>query len=393
MLGTLRSPHTREQISDNHYGPETFQLTSKLLRLNPEYYTIWNARRRCLISGLLSKPSDGSPPSKVSQNTIATDIPTTSSAASSPSSSTETRPLPKPPTAGKTGTTTDSDTDAEVIRAELAFTVPLLLEFPKCYWIWNYRLWTLNRAIERLDVSTARRIWEEELGLVSKMLTKDRRNFHAWGYRRHVVAQLESPLLNGQSLVEPEFLYTTKKIHEDLSNFSAWHNRSQLITRLLNERNADDESRKAFLDQGSSSQYILLDIADSGSELELVDEGLDVGPEDQSLWYYHQFLVLNLADPTSSRQIAPNLTTDDRKSYIGREMAKMKDLLEDYRNTKRIYEALAEYAVALARLSGHPLESEEQIEVASWLNDLRKLDPKRNGRWHDLETQLDLLHL
>ncbi|KAL4727544.1 Rab geranylgeranyltransferase [Fusarium chlamydosporum] len=364
----------REQISDNDYGAETFQLTSKLLRLNPEYYTIWNARRRCLISGLLSKPSDGSPPSKVSQNISATDIHTVSSAASSPSSLTETPPRPSSLTAGKTGTTTESDADAEVIRGELAFTVPLLLEFPKCYWIWNYRLWTLDRAIERLDLSVARRIWEEELGLVSKMLTKDRRNFHAWGYRRHVVAQLESPLLNGQSLVEPEFEYTTKKIRGDLSNFSAWHNRSQLITRLLTERNADDESRQAFLDQ----------------ELELVDEGLNVGPDDQSLWYYHQFLVLNLADSTSSRQIAPNLTVDVRKSYIEREIINIKDLLEDYPDIKWIYEALIEYAMALAQLVGQSLEPQSKVEVASWLDVLKKLDPKRNGRWHDLEKQLGL---
>ncbi|KAM0549098.1 hypothetical protein ACHAPJ_009553 [Fusarium lateritium] len=364
----------REKISDNNYGPETFQLTSKLLRLNPEYYTIWNARRRCLISGLLSKPSDGSPPSKESQSTSATDTHTASSADSSPSSSTETPPRPNPPTAGKTGTTTDSDADAEVIRAELGFTVPLLMEFPKCYWIWNYRLWTLDRAIERLDVSLARRIWEEELGLVSKMLTRDRRNFHAWGYRRHVVAQLESPVLNGQSLVEPEFQYTTKKIHDDLSNFSAWHNRSQLITRLLDERKADDKSRKEFLDK----------------ELELVRDALNVGPEDQSLWYYHQFLVLNLADPTSKRQIAPAVTVEERKSYIDREVTDIKDLLEDYVDIKWIYEALIEYAIAQTQLTGQPLESESKDEVASWLETLRKLDPKRNGRWTDLEKELGL---
>ncbi|KAF4961609.1 hypothetical protein FSARC_10138 [Fusarium sarcochroum] len=362
----------REKISDNNYGPETFQLTSKLLRLNPEYYTIWNARRRCLISGLLSKPSDGSPPSKESQNSSATDTHTASSDVSSPSSSTETPPRPDPPTAGKTGTTTDSDADAEVIRAELGFTVPLLLEFPKCYWIWNYRLWTLDRAIERLDVSLARRIWEEELGLVSKMLTKDRRNFHAWGYRRHVVAQLESPVLNGQSLVEPEFQYTTKKIHEDLSNFSAWHNRSQLIIRLLDERKSDDESRKEFLDK----------------ELELVRDALNVGPEDQSLWYYHQFLVLNLADPTSKRQIAPVLTLEERKSYIDREVTDIKDLLEDYDDIKWIYQALIEYAIAQRQLTGQPFESESQSDVTSWLENLRKLDPKRNGRWSDLEKEL-----
>ncbi|KAH6969866.1 hypothetical protein DER45DRAFT_67585 [Fusarium avenaceum] len=365
----------RKKISDNNYGPETFQLTSKLLRLNPEYYTIWNARRRCLIYGLLSKPSAGSPPSKVSQSSSATDTHTASSAASLPSSSTETPPPPNPPTAGKTGTTTDGDADAEVIRAELGFTVPLLLEFPKCYWIWNYRLWTLDRAIERLDISLACRIWEEELRLVSKMLVKDRRNFHAWGYRRHVVAQLESPVLNGQSLVEPEFEYTTTKIRDDLSNFSAWHNRSQLIPRLLNEREADDENRKAFLD----------------NELELIRGGLNVGPEDQSLWYYHQFLVLNLADPTSSRQIAPNLTAEERKAYIDREVIDIKDLLEDYRDIKWIYEALVEYVIALSQLIGQPFEPETQTDVASWLENLRKLDPKRNGRWGDLEKELSSL--
>ncbi|KAH7237444.1 uncharacterized protein BKA55DRAFT_542984 [Fusarium redolens] len=364
----------RQKISENNYGTDTFQLTSKLLRLNPEYYTIWNARRRCLIYGLLSKPSAGSPPSKELQNTSATDTHRASSDASLPSSSTEIPQRRNPPTAGKTGTTTNSDADTDVIRSELGFTVPLLMEFPKCYWIWNYRLWTLDRAIERLDVSIARRIWEEELGLVSKMLTKDRRNFHAWGYRRHVVAQLESPVLNGQSLVEPEFEYTTKKIHEDLSNFSAWHNRSQLITRLLNERKADDASRKALLD----------------TELEIIREALNVGPEDQSLWYYHQFLVLNLANPASSRQIAPNLTAEERKSYIDDEVTEIKDLLQDYKDTKWIYEALIEYAIALNELTGQPFEPESQSDVTSWLQTLRKLDPKRNGRWSDLEKDLGL---
>ncbi|KAF5027211.1 hypothetical protein F66182_699 [Fusarium sp. NRRL 66182] len=354
----------REKISEKNYGPETFQLTSKLLRLNPEYYTIWNTRRRCLISGSLSKPSDGSPP-------LATDTRTASSVASSPSSSTEIPPRPDPPIAGKTGTTAD---DAQVIRAELGFTVPLLLEFPKCYWIWNYRSWTLDRAIERLDVSLARRIWEEELGLVSKMLTKDKRNFHAWGYRRHVVAQLESSVLNGQSLVEPEFEYTTKKIHENLSNFSAWHNRSQLIPRLLDERNADDESRRAFLDK----------------ELEFVDGALNVGPEDQSLWYYHQFLVLSLADPTASRQIAPNLTVEERKSYIDREVTDIKDLLQDYKDIKWIYEVLIEYAIALTQLTEQALDPETKGEVALWLEKLRTLDPKRSGRWNDLEKDIGL---
>ncbi|KPM41198.1 hypothetical protein AK830_g5365 [Neonectria ditissima] len=373
-------------IAEGQYGQETFHLTSKLLRLNPEYYSIWNARRRCLIYGLLSKPSAGSSPSKASPNTSATDTPTTSFAASLPLCSTETQQAPAPPTAGKSGTTPERESgldaddasrqeqDMNMLRAELAFTIPLLIEFPKCYWIWNYRLWTLQQAIERLDIVTARRIWEEELGLVSKMLTRDRRNFHAWGYRRHVVTQLESPVLEGRSMVEPEFEYTTKMIHMDLSNFSAWHNRSQLIPRLLDERKADDVSRKAFLDK----------------ELDLVREALNVGPEDQSLWFYHQYLILNLVEQTGLSSIAPKLTVDERKSYVLREIVDIKDLLEDYTDIKWIYEALVEYTTTIWQLAGGVREHEEQRDVAHWLARLRELDPMRNGRWDDLGAQLKL---
>lgn len=146
--------------------------------------------------------------------------------------------------------------DEEAIRSELIFTVPLLMELPKCYWIWKYRLWILHQAIERLSPTASRAIWQEELALVGKMLKKDRRNFHAWGYRRHVVEQLESPSLRGTSMVEAEFAYTTKMIEGDLSNFSAWHNRSQLIPHLLNERSADMNARRLFLDEGIVYMHI-----------------------------------------------------------------------------------------------------------------------------------------
>lgn len=258
------------------------------------------------------------------------------------------------------------------MQSELAFTIPLLLEFPKCYWIWNFRRWVLSQAMLRLPVSAARGVWETELGLTSKMLTKDRRNFHAWGYRRYVVGNLESPALQGKSMAEDEFAYTKKMIEADLSNFSAWHNRSQLILRVLDERNADDATRRKFLDD----------------ELELVREALNVGPEDQSLWYYHQFLVSQIADHQGrATTMAPALTLSDRSNYLRREIDEIKDLLSDYQDVKWIYEALLEYSLALGRLEqDKPRESGGDAQV--WLEKVRALDPMRRGRWADIEGQL-----
>lgn len=178
---------------------------------------------------------------------------------SSPSSSTETRQSLDSQTIGKSGTTAELQPppawmgDLDTIKSELEFTIPLLMQFPKCYWLWNHRLWVLNEAIKRLPTAAARKVWETELGLIGKMLDKDRRNFHAWGYRRFVVAKLESPQLRGSTMVEAEFEYSTKMVHANLSNFSAWHYRSQLIPSLLVKREADGKSRREFLEKGKAS--------------------------------------------------------------------------------------------------------------------------------------------
>ena len=141
----------------------------------------------------------------------------------------------------------------DIVQLDLQFLFPLLLKYPKCYWIWNHRLWLLEQATLQLPRTTAARLWEEELGLVGKMLTRDSRNFHGWGYRRKVVDNLESQALNGQSMARKEFNYTTKMIESNLSNFSAWHNRTKLIQRILSEESASDEDRKQMLDDGMTS--------------------------------------------------------------------------------------------------------------------------------------------
>ncbi|KAI9049685.1 hypothetical protein LZ554_005841 [Drepanopeziza brunnea f. sp. 'monogermtubi'] len=366
----------RAKIAERQYTVEVLELTSKLLKKNPEYYTIWNVRRRLLIYGLFSKPSGSSSPSTELPSTYLTDTTITSSETFSstttvPSAASTTIPQePSSRTLGENGTTLD------LIKADLEFLFPIMLEYPKCYWLWNYRLWLLEQANERLELDFARELWKRELGLVGKMLVKDSRNFHGWGYRRKVVSELESTKLNGNSMVESEFEYTTKMIHapKGLSNFSAWHSRSKLIPRLLDERNAEDRVRKQFLDD----------------EFDLIVSAMytDSYPYAQSAWFYYQFLMTTLTDPGGHATITPNFTIDDRIEYVEKQLVILRDMLDGAEDCKWIYDALIEYTMALCVMEKRELRPEEKQYCKAWLGELRQLDSFRVGRWNDLDKSL-----
>ncbi|KAI0102579.1 prenyltransferase alpha subunit repeat protein [Nemania sp. FL0031] len=341
----------RSEVASRNYGLALFDLTTKLVRLNPEYHTIWNIRRRCLLTSLNATeiPYDTASTHWSSDDAIPSDqrSPTAPGSSAIPITSTATSGSP----------------------SELEFIVPLLLKFPKSYCIWSFRKWILSQVNLRLPIPVMRKIWETELGLVSKMLTRDQRNFHAWGYRRFVVANLEKSELQGKSMTEDEFLFMTKMIKRDLSNFSAWHNRSQLIPRLLDERGADDQMRIAFLDE----------------ELAFMREALNVGPEDQSLWFYHSFLM-SFFDDRNQQTIVPSLTVQERISYLTREIDEIKGILEDYPNIRWVHQGLLECLVVLDRLEQRGnRDSIEREDLKTSLAKVRLLDPMRIGRWNDWE--------
>ncbi|OAA76347.1 protein prenyltransferase [Akanthomyces lecanii RCEF 1005] len=367
----------RIQTSESRFDSATLELTTKLLRINPEYYTAWNTRRRCLISGPLEKKNKESLPQcaldrhETSEGLI--DAP--QYILQNNSSETETKRNrtatsernAAPREKQKDGNEVNISQCSETVRDELIFTVPLLMAHPKCYWIWNYRMWVLEQTTSLLSVEVAKSVWQEELELVGKMLDRDRRNYHAWAYRRYVVSHLESAELEGRSMAESEFAYTTKMIKGDLSNFSAWHNRAQLIPRLLVEREADDSSRRAFLDQGN---------------------GLNVGPEDQSLWYYHQYLIWSVAEQPSNLLIVPGMALEDRVNLITREIDFIKDLLDDYKDVKWIFEMLLEYTLLISKLRNKSLAAEQKCELEGWVLRIKKLDPQRSNRWEELTKKL-----
>lgn len=130
--------------------------------------------------------------------------------------------------------------------------------------------------------------------------------------------------------------------------------------------------------------------SDAVAELALIREALNVGPEDQSLWYYHQFLMLDVTNQSGQPTITSHLSAQEKVSYINREIEDIKDLLEDYDDCKLLYERLMDYTLELVTLEKRHPSSDESTALQTWLLKLRELDPLRTGRWNDMEESLAL---
>ncbi|KAL8657917.1 MAG: hypothetical protein Q9226_001442 [Calogaya cf. arnoldii] len=326
------------KIHQRQYTNDVLGMTTRLLETNPEYYTIWNYRRLLLRSFF--------------ENAT-------------------------PSTSGTEDSSNKYSTVQQYITDDLAFLLPLLRKFPKCYWIWNYRLWLLAEATRLLPSPIVYQLWQKELGLVGKMLTLDSRNFHGWGYRRQVVSALEQLSVamgsTTTSMTEDEFAYTTKMIESNLSNFSAWHRRSRLIPRLLSERNASHGERREFLDE----------------DLALVQRALWADPDskDQSLWFYHQYLISNFKSGSpQDASIILGLSNEDKLAYLKAQIDDLLEMLDGAETCKWIYQRLVELSLMSKSLNDRwPVEISD---LEKWINKLLELDPLRKGRWQDLRKQI-----
>ncbi|KAF8630374.1 hypothetical protein AX15_002936 [Amanita polypyramis BW_CC] len=179
LLALTHDVLSRKKQKD--YSLSTFQLTTQLLGINPEFYTVWNYRRNACLYGIFPNSS----PQAIH----------------------------------------------DILSEDLEFTMNALKVHPKVYWIWNHRRWCLENIPDRPNDSDPqgwkKASWERELAIVEKMLNADPRNFHAWDYRRYVLGSALVPQTE-----RSELAYTTQKIESSFSNFSAWHQRSKVFTSL-----------------------------------------------------------------------------------------------------------------------------------------------------------------
>ncbi|ESN96931.1 hypothetical protein HELRODRAFT_86108, partial [Helobdella robusta] len=131
------------------YLDELLKLTSEVLRMNPDYYTFWNIRKK-LFQKLKA----------------------------------------------------ESKTECEALMIkELNFLNECLKLNPKSYSVWHHRCF-ITEFMDRAD-------WPLELELTSKFLECDNRNFHCWDYRRFVFSKCttspESELLFSTKKISMDF--------------------------------------------------------------------------------------------------------------------------------------------------------------------------------------------
>lgn len=122
------------------------------------------------------------------------------------------------------------------------------------------------------------------------------------------------------------------------------------------------------------------------AEIELIHKAL-FDPYDQSLWFYHKNLLCTFDPDTASATLAPHLSKSERLSYVLREVEFIEEMVDDVVDCKWIYQALIDCKLLIAKIEGS-LSEQDRGQVKAWLEELKKLDQLRNGRWADLEQML-----
>lgn len=162
-----------------------------------------------------------------------------------------------------------------------------------------------------------------------------------------------------------EFDFSTERIEKNFSNYSAFHHRSTYIRQALGSK--DEE-------------WPVLE-----GELELVKQAMYTEPDDQTAWWYHQFLIKWAAEHGPERL----------QQTLRQEVDSVRGLLEDADGEYRwAVMALASLLVQLARLVGQQQQAEEEraalVDEALVLYDrLQHIDPDHRHRYRAMARAIN----
>lgn len=326
----------------------------------------------------------------------------------------------------------DNDSDAattsfdQYIYEELALTRKCLERNPKAYGAWFHRKWSVMEAIQQKAASSSSSsssstaasggssslsLLQNELQLTEQFLNLDERNFHCWSYRRFVVGCLcgntsgEIVLMDGsvlfgpqvgfsnqehaqddgkdrtpvlptsqiQSLLNSEFDFTTFKIRQNFSNGSAFHYRSKLLPHV-----SSTESGHAV---------------SLAEELELAHNAMFTEPDDQTAWWYYDFLLTKYTGPNDCPDTTAAADVDadseapdnDRGGMDRIDLQVEKELLEELIDAEGGHSKWA--LLALFHVLTYMVDDEDnqrELQQREILETLKVLDPDRRFRYQDM---------
>ena len=148
----------------------------------------------------------------------------------------------------------------EQMKIELDISQRVLMSNHKSYWAFHHRRW----IYEYLNIFDM----EKEILVCNALLESDSRNFHAWRHRRWAV-------IRSNKLFDSELEMTTKLISKNFSNYSAWHYRSQLPNLIINENELDMTKSAIWTDPRDQSAYFyyrwLINTKEISSNINLIE--------------------------------------------------------------------------------------------------------------------------
>ena len=90
----------------------------------------------------------------------------------------------------------------------------------------------------------------------------------------------------------------------------------------------------------------------------------------------------------AEEKMVPGLTGAERIAYVGKEIRKIREMLDGAEDCKWIYQSLVNLNVLHRSICNDWFE--EASRVDEYIDQLTKLDPLRSGRWNDLKGSVKL---
>ena len=94
-------------------------------------------------------------------------------------------------------------------------------------------------------------------------------------------------------------------------------------------------------------------------------------------------------DPKYAEEtMVPGLTGAERIAYVGKEIKKIREMLDGAEDCKWIYQSLVHLNILHRSICNEWFEEASRVDEC--IDQLTKLDPLRSGRWNDLKGSIKL---